>query len=341
MSADNKEAESVILVTGGTGLVGCALKELATKENNPKEKWIYLSSKDGDLTNRAQTIAIFDKYKPTHVIHLAAFVGGLFRNMNYPVEFWQKNIDINENVLRCCFETKKEVRDKLPKQNPPRPDVPEVKKLVSCLSTCIFPDKTTYPIDETMIHNGAPHFSNEAYAYAKRMLEVQTRIYHNQYKLNFTSVIPTNIYGPNDNFHLDDAHVIPALIHKFYNAKKEGKDMTAFGTGKPLRQFIYSYDLAKLFIWVMRSYDSPEPIILAPDEKDEVTIKELTDTIATAIEFKGQINWDTTKADGQYKKTASNAKLRKLHPKFEFTPFKQGVADTVKWFVANYDKVRR
>jgi len=344
MSTDLKDAtegeNEVILVTGGSGLVGKALAEIVAKEAKPTETWIFLGSKDGDLTKRADTQAIFDLYKPTHVIHLAAFVGGLFRNMKYPVDFWQKNIDINENVLRCCVETKKEVRDKLPR-TPLRPQVPEVKKLVSCLSTCIFPDKTKYPIDETMIHDGPPHHSNEAYAQAKRMLELQGRIYNKQYKCNFTSVIPTNIFGPNDNFHLEDSHVIPGLVHKVYNAKKDNKPLTCFGTGKPLRQFIYSYDLARLFIWVLRHYDTPEPIILSVDEKDEISIKQLVETICEAMDFKGTINWDATQSDGQFKKTASNGKLRKLNPTFQFTPIKQGIAETVKWFVANYDHARK
>lgn len=177
---------------------------------------------------------IFEKHKPTHVIHLAAFVGGLFRNMKYPVEFYHDNLSMNNNIIECSHKFK-------------------VKKLISCLSTCIFPDKTTYPIDETMVHNGPPHFSNAAYAHAKRMIDVANHAYNQEYGSNFTSVIPTNIYGPHDNFHLEDSHVIPGLIHKFYNAKKEGKDMTVMGTGKPLRQFIHSEDLG-MFTIVMIYY---------------------------------------------------------------------------------------
>jgi len=129
-----------------------------------------------------------------------------------------------------------------------------VEKCVSCLSTCIFPDKTSYPIDETMIHNGPPHDSNYGYAYAKRMIDVQNRAYHDQHGRQFTSVIPTNIYGPHDNFNQQDGHVIPGLIHKTYLAIKAGEDMTAWGSGTPLRQFIYSKDLARLFIWTLMEY---------------------------------------------------------------------------------------
>lgn len=332
--------EKVILVTGGSGLIGKALAEIVSKSNNLNEKWIFLSSSDGDLTKKEDTIAIFDSYKPTHVIHLAAFVGGLFRNMNYPVDFWQKNIDINENVIRCCLETKKEIRSKL-LNNQTRPNVPEVQKLIACLSTCIFPDKTTYPIDESMLHNGAPHSSNEAYAYAKRMVELQCRIYNKQYGCNFIPVIPTNIYGPFDNFNINDAHVIPALIHKFYIAKKENKDAICFGTGAPLRQFIYSYDLANLLIWCLSNYNSSEPIILSVDENQEISIKHATELIAKSFDFTGSIIWDTTKSDGQFKKTASNSKLRKLYPSFQFTPIEKGIDQTVKWFINNYEHARR
>eukprot|EP00808_Paulinella_micropora_P005490 g45216.t1 len=318
------DVKSVIMVTGGSGLVGQAIKACIHEkgEGLDSEKWIFLSSKDGDLRDLDATKKLFKKHKPTHVIHLAAFVGGLFKNMAKPVEFWNWNTEMNNNVLKCALEFK-------------------TKKVVSCLSTCIFPDKTTYPIDETMIHNGPPHDSNEAYAYAKRMIDVLNRAYAKEYGVTFTSVIPTNIYGPHDNFNLEDSHVIPGLLHRMYLAKEKGEDFYVYGTGKPLRQFIYSHDLAKLFIWVARHYDSCEPLILSVDEKAEVSIKHVVETIVKAMDFKGKLTYDTSKSDGQYKKTASNAKLRQLLPDFEFTPFEQGVKETVDWFVENVDKARK
>ena len=224
--------KKVILVTGGTGLVGMAIREVVEKESNDEEEWIFIGSKDADLRELKETRALFERVKPTHVIHLAAFVGGLFRNLKYKTEFWRYNTAMNDNVMLCCKEY-------------------NAKKLVSCLSTCIFPDKTSYPIDETMLHDGPPHRSNEGYAYAKRMIDVLNRCYNAQYGCKFTSVIPTNIYGKHDNFSIQDGHVIPGLIHKCYLAKKNGSDFTVWGTGKPQRQFIYSLDLAKLMIWVM------------------------------------------------------------------------------------------
>jgi len=217
----------------------------------------------------------------------------------------------------------------------------KVKKVVSCLSTCVFPDKTTFPIDETMIHNGPPHHSNEGYAYAKRMIDVQNRCYREEYGCNFTSVIPTNVFGPHDNFSIEDGHVLPGLMHKVYRAKLSGEPFTIWGSGTPLRQFIYSFDLAKLFVWTMRHYHSVEPLILSVGEEDEVDIKTAAMTVVEAMEFKGEVKFDTSKADGQYKKTASNAKLRELYPEFKFTPFKDAVKETTRWFMDNYETARK
>lgn len=311
------------MVTGGTGLVGRALQYIACEvEKNPDEEWHFLSSKDGDLSDRAATQAIFDRIKPTHVIHLAAMVGGLFRNLKYNLDFYRINTLINDNVLNISFQT-------------------GVKKVVSCLSTCIFPDKTTYPIDETMVHNGPPHDSNFGYSFAKRMIDIQNRAYHKQHGCQFTSVVPTNVFGPFDNWNLEDGHVLPGLIHKIYMSKMNNTPFTVWGTGKPRRQFIYSRDLARLMIWVLRNYQEIDPIILSVGEEDEVSIKEAAEAVIKAMDFKGEVLYDTTKSDGQFKKTASNAKLRKYLPDFKFTPFDQAIKETCEWFMTNYETARK
>lgn len=320
--SNNACEKNVILVTGGSGLVGKAIGIVAEQDAQANEEFVFLSSKDGDLRNLVEVEAIFTKYNPTHVIHLAALVGGLFKNLRQNLDFFRDNMQINDNILACCHKFK-------------------VKKCVSCLSTCIFPDKTTYPIDETMVHNGPPHDSNFGYSYAKRMIDVLNKGYREQHGCSFTSVIPCNVFGPHDNFNIEDGHVLPGLIHKVYNAKQNGEKLTIWGTGKPLRQFIYSLDLAKLFLLVLRDYDDISPIILSVDEEDEVSIKGAAEMIVSAMEFKNGVEYDTTRADGQYKKTASNAKLRKLWPEFKFTPFEQAVKDTCNWFVANYDSARK
>jgi GDP-L-fucose synthase len=250
-------------------------------------------------------------------------VGGLFANMKYKVEFWRDNVNMNDNIFQECHKR-------------------GVQKLVSCLSTCIFPDKTTFPIDETMIHDGPPHFSNEGYAYAKRMVDVQNRMYKSQHGCNYTAVIPTNIFGKHDNFHLENSHVIPGLIHRGFNCKKEGKSFDIWGSGKPLRQFIFSIDLAKLMIWTLRSYDEADPIILSVGEEDEVPISDVAYAVAKSLDANIggtplEVTFDTSKADGQFKKTANNQKLRKYLPDFKFTPFDEAMDITVKWFLENYE----
>ncbi|XP_049287008.1 probable GDP-L-fucose synthase [Anopheles funestus] len=320
----------VVLVTGGTGLIGKAIETVIKEENPADERWIFVGSKDADLTNLTATREMFLKHQPTHVVHLAAMVGGLFHNMNNNLDFFRKNMLINDNILLLSHELK-------------------VKKVVSCLSTCIFPDKTSYPIDETMIHNGPPHDSNFGYSHAKRMIDVLNRAYNQQYGDMFTSVVPCNVFGPHDNFVPGVSHVIPGMIHRLHelifvkntDQPQESKVFSVYGTGKPLRQFIYSLDLAKLFIWVLRQYDSVEPIILSVDESAEVSIAQLAESLAKAFEFKGKLEFDTTKADGQYKKTASNAKLRKLLPDFQFTNFDVAIKETVQWYTANYDQARK
>lgn len=196
-NSKKQKTERVVLVTGGTGLVGKGI-QLALEEDGYKkkddEKWVFLSSKDGDLRKMEDTKAIFEKYQPKACIHLAARVGGLFANMKYKVEFFRENIQINDNVMECCR-------------------IYKVDKLVSCLSTCIYPDKVEYPLDEDKIHLGAPHSSNEGYAYAKRLVEVMSRLYREEYGCNFTSIIPTNIYGKYDNFSIENGHVIPGKIN--------------------------------------------------------------------------------------------------------------------------------
>jgi len=309
-------------VTGGSGLVGRAIQSVVEAEAREDETWVFLSSKDGDLLSEAETEAIFAKHKPTHVIHLAALVGGLFANMSRNCDFFRDNMKMNDNILASSHKY-------------------QVQKLVSCLSTCIFPDKTSYPIDETMVHNGPPHSSNFGYSYAKRMIDVQNKAYNEQHGCQFTSIIPCNVFGPHDNFNIQQGHVIPGLINKAHQAKRNGTAFEIWGTGAPLRQFIYSLDLAKLTVWVMREYQEIEPIILATDEENEVSIKDVAMMVLEASEFKGEVKFLTEKADGQFKKTASNAKLRKYLPDFKFVPTKQALQETVKWFEDNYEKARK
>jgi GDP-L-fucose synthase len=310
-----------ILITGGTGLVGTALQYEIDLD---KHDTVFLSSKDCNLTDFQSTYRIFNAIQPDIVIHLAANVGGLFKNMNFKSDMLNDNLIMNYNVLKCCHDLK-------------------VKKVVSCLSTCIFPDKTTYPINEDMLHDGAPHSSNDAYAYSKRMLDIQSKAYREQFNDNFICIIPTNIYGKYDNYSLTDGHVIPALIHRCYKAKQENKPFVVKGTGKPLRQFIYANDLAKLIVMIVEDYHEKDSIILSVSEKDEVSIRTVAEFIAKEFDYMQHIVFDDQYSDGQYKKTADNNKLMNFikNKEFTFTPMKVGIKESVQWFTQNYILARK
>ncbi|KLO15541.1 epimerase-domain-containing protein [Schizopora paradoxa] len=328
----------IILVTGGTGLVGQAIQHVLNDPNGDNtfrkksdEVWHFIGSKEADLRVKSDAEKLFDKYKPTHVLHLAAVVGGLFKNMAHNLTMLRDNVLINDNVLHVAHER-------------------NISKVVSCLSTCVFADEkdvpNIYPLTEEKVHLGPSHPSNFGYAAAKRLVDVQNHAYKQEFGHNFTSAIPTNIFGPHDNFDLEDSHVIPGLIHKCYLAEKNRTVFRPSGSGKPLRQFIYSRDLAKLFIWMIREYNDVEPLILSVPEKEEVSIQYVVEGVVEALQQqRAAAGGPPAAADGQYRKPASNLKLAKLLKEsgiaFEFEPFKKALQETVNWFVENYEKGAR
>jgi GDP-L-fucose synthase len=303
--------ENKILVTGGYGLVGSEFN---------KSNYIPLSSSEADLRIREDVNHIFKTIKFDGVIHCAGKVGGLGGNMVNKGQFFYDNIMINTNVIESAR-------------------VNGIKNLVSFLSTCIFPDNVEYPLTESKIHLGPPHFSNDAYAYAKRMADIQIRAYREQYGLNYKSVIPTNIYGFNDNYNIENGHVIPSLIHKCYLARENKTDFEIWGTGKPLREFIFSSDVAKLTEWVLENYNESEPIILSTSE--EISIKNVVDIIVELMNFKGNVKWNTDKPDGQFRKPSDNSKIKSYLPDFKFTPLYEGLKYTIDYFEKNYNIVRK
>ena len=303
-----------LLVTGADGLVGSSLRRI-----NPPNT-VFVTRKDCDLTNFEATKKMFGDIAPTHVVHLAAQVGGIGGNMLHSGEFFRNNIMINTNVLEAAR-------------------LAGVKGLISFMSTCVFPDKCAYPLNEKDLHAGPPHHSNFGYAYAKRMLEVQSYAYRKEWGCNYIVGIPTNIYGPNDNFNLQEGHVLPALIHKCYLAKLNNTPLTIWGSGKPLREFVYVDDIAKLALWALENYKEDSPIIFSSGE--EISIGDVVRLILNKMDFRGEVMFDSAKPDGQFRKPSDTTKLRKYLPDFKFMSVDEGLERTIKWFSENYPNVRK
>ena len=302
------------LITGGTGLLG---SEIAAIDSSS----IKIGSKECDLTESASIITSLDPGQVNTVIHCAARVGGVKANTDYAADFFDDNVKMNMNVLKACKESG--------------------YKLVSVLSTCVYPDAShaRYPLTEDQMHNGPPPVSNFGYAYAKRMLEVQGRAYRQQFGCNFISVIPNNLYGPNDNYDLNSGHVIPALIRKFHEAMLRGSDeVVVWGTGLPIREFTFARDAAEIILWLAENYDGEEPVNIG--NHDQISIKDLSLMIREEIGFEGHVRFDTSKPDGQYEKPSSNEKLRSLGWKGEYTPLRDGLRQTVNYFRSRYPSVR-
>ena len=299
-----------ILISGGTGLVGSAFSRVKTDHD-----LILLGSSDCDLRNPQATREMIEKQKPDAVIHLAAKVGGVKGNFDYVADFFYENIAINTNILE---ESRRQ----------------GVPKVLSLLSTCIYPDNPTYPLSEEQVHSGEPHFSNFGYAYAKRMLEVHSRAIRRQYGLKYITAIPNNIYGPNDNFDLENGHVVPAIIRKMH----ENKYPTLWGTGAPLREFTYSEDIARALLLLVENYDGEQPINIG--NTNQVSIKKMAETILVHFDNVERIEWDTSKPEGQFKKPSSNKKFIDLFPNFCYTDMDVGLEKTINWFKKSYPNIR-
>ncbi len=301
------------LVTGGSGMIGNALKQVLPHA-------FYISSDNCDLTSENDTKYMFKHLKPTKVIHLAAKVGGVKANMEQLGQFYTDNIKINTNVLHYSM-------------------VYKVEKVLSLLSTCIYPDIVTYPLTEEQIHNGPPHESNFAYAYAKRMIDVQSKAYRKQYGCNFVTAVPNNLFGEHDNFDLNNSHVIPAMIRKMHEAKQKNEDVVLWGDGTPLREFTYSKDLAQILVFLLDNYNDENPINIG--NTNEYSIKQIAELIALKLEYNGNIIWDTSKPNGQFKKPSDNSKLIQLgFDKNRYTNIDVSLTNTCDWFKLNYPNIR-
>tara|TARA_R110001592_G_scaffold57627_2_gene175211 strand:- start:3454 stop:4383 length:930 start_codon:yes stop_codon:yes gene_type:complete len=303
-----------IIITGGTGMIGTAFKNLKTDH-----ELISVGSSDYNLKDSVHTKKMILEHTPDAIIHLAARVGGVKGNSDHVADFFHENIMINTNVLSTAREL-------------------NVPKVVSVLSTCVYPDKVTYPLTEEQMHMGPPHESNFGYAYAKRMLDVHTRALRQQYGKNYTCAIPNNLYGPNDNFDLSNGHVVPSVIRKIWEAKINKNPAVFWGSGKPLREFTLSSDFAQILLWMTENYNSSLPLNVG--NTAEFSIHTLVQEVCNILEYNGEVVWDKSMPEGQFKKPSSNQKFIDLHGELDYTELREGLKITCDWFLQRYPKVR-
>jgi len=313
-----------ILITGGTGLVGKGIQEFLFKNDlYDTHTWYFLGSKDMDLRNKNSIDESFDKIKPDIVVHLAANVGGLFKNMEHKLSMYEENLLMNTYILQACVKYK-------------------VQKIITTLTTCMYPDGIEQ-INEYNLHQGPPHPSNEGYAYAKRMMDIHTKLIHTTYGIPCINIIPTNIYGKYDNYNLNDGHVLPCLLHKCFLAKENNTTFKVLGSGRPLRQFIYNKDLARIVYSIINdtSIKGHRHMICSPPADQEISIRDLSILIAKKMGYDvNKIEWDTSFADGQFKKTVNPSDEVSVYMKDHWTTIEKGLEETIDWFVNNYPNIR-
>jgi GDP-L-fucose synthase len=301
------------LVAGHTGLVGSAVYERIC---NLGHEVVGLNSKVVDLLDRKATLDFVRTIKPRIVIDAAAIVGGISANDKYPVDFLSKNLQIQVNLMDACH-------------------VSGVERFVFLGSSCIYPRECAQPIKEEYLMTGHLEATNSAYAVAKIAGIELIRSYRKQYGRRWISLMPTNIYGPRDNFNLESSHVLPALINRYVTAKRAGSsDVTLWGTGSAMREFLHSSDLASAVLLACEKYDSDSHLNIGTGE--DLSIKELASKVSKLSGFTGQTKWDTSKPEGTPRKVLDVSRLKALgwQPKVSLD---DGIKETIQYFEANYN----
>jgi len=300
-----------ILVAGATGLAGSAIMRELIKKN---ESVVGISSKDVNLLDRKATFDYLQDLKPTIVIDAAAKVGGIGGNNAFPVDFLSENIQIQTNLMDAAHNTR-------------------VERFIFLGSNCLYPKNSPQPIKEEYILSGALEPTNSAYAIAKLSGMELIKSYRKQYGHRWISLMPINLYGPNDNFDLKSSHVFAALIRKFTDATKNNSDtVTIWGTGKPKREFLHADDFARATLLCLEEYDSDLHINIGMGS--DITIKDLADKISKIVGFKGKIIWDSSKPDGAKQKLLDIQKIKNLG----WSPLinlEQGIQLSIDWYRQN------
>ena len=306
-----------IYVAGHRGMVGSAI--VRALNNAGFENILTATRKDVDLTSQSTVNDFFDKEKPDYVFLSAARVGGIYANDTYPAEFIRDNLLIQTNVIDAAYRN-------------------QAKKLLFLGSSCIYPKMARQPIDESELLTGPLEPTNEWYAIAKIAGIKMCQAYRKQYGFNAISLMPTNLYGIGDNYHLENSHVIPALIRKFHEAKQRGDSaVEVWGTGKAMREFLDVEDLADAAVFLMQNYDDSEIVNVGTGE--DITIAEMADTVKQVTGFEGEIVFDTSKPDGTPRKLLDVSKLHELGWKHKID-LRQGLANAYQWFEANQQDFR-
>lgn len=307
---------SKIFVAGGqSGLVGTAIVRNLKKKGY--DRIIIKTRKELNLFDQNAVEAFFQKEKPEYVILAAAKVGGIWANKTKKADFIYENLQIQNNIIYSAWKNK-------------------VHKLIFLGSSCIYPKMAPQPIKEEYFMTGPLEPTNDAYAMAKIAGIKMCQSFNEQYKTNFISVMPTNLYGPNDNFDLNDSHVLPAMIRKFHEAKiSNSKEVILWGNGSPKREFLYVDDMADACVFLMEHYNSSEIINIGCGE--DQTIKELAQLVKSVVGFKGRIHWDTAKPNGTPRKQLDVTKLFGLgwRPRM---PLEKGIREEYMWFLKNIVK---
>ena len=307
----------MILVAGASGLVGSAILRKCKELNLDA---IGISSRDVDLLDRSATFEYLKNIKPEIVIDAAARAGGIGANNGFPVQFLTENIQIQSNLMDASHTAK-------------------VKKFLFLGSSCIYPRNCKQPIKEEYLLTGELEKTNSAYAIAKIAGIELIKSYRKQYSHSWISLMPTNLYGPNDNFNIETGHVIPALINKFENAKRiNNPKVKLWGTGNALREFMHVDDLASAVIFCLEKFDSDNHINVGTGE--ETSIKELANLIANKLGYLGEIEWDTNQPDGTPRKVLDSNSLTKLGWKSTIS-LNVGLSKTIEWYLANLDTAKR